>query len=74
MQTVQYLLPSFLAGYFINNDDTNLDQDEIDIVKMFKESTKVGTYLGSVEWGFYKIHDMFPEFRATDCSMFTFEQ
>ena len=73
MKTVSYILPSFLADYLVNDDESNLDDHEIDRITFFLQNSNVGKCISSHDCGFYRNHDIFPDFSATDCMVFTFQ-
>ena len=73
MQTVEYLLPSFLASYLINDDSSSLEDNEVELIDSWLKSNHVGVCCDVEESSSYSSnHELYPDILACESSMFTF--
>ena len=73
LESVVYTAPSYWASYFVNDDPSGMEDDEIEAADGWIESIGLGAPVDVEDVGFMSHHDAW-EFSplAGDCSEYTF--
>jgi len=73
---VSYLLPTRWACYFVNDDPSGLDEDEIAAADAWWQETfphqSASCFAADEEYGYAVFHDAAGYCKATDCTLYRF--